>query len=140
MLAWMADGAENVLLHNMSPHLVEALLRGSKQLLISRRVHEARERLGVLKCFIWFLRRDTDEISLADLRMFCHIAMACSAFLSGSCADSPTTPDSRCAESCRAVHEWNSVCPPKASVGVLSSVSHAPWPSIPLLWLRSDSG
>eukprot|EP00439_Symbiodinium_sp_Y106_P082886 s109_g22.t1 len=56
MLAWMADGAENVLLHNMSPHLVEAL--------------------------------DTDEISLADLRMFCHIAMACSAFLSGSCADS----------------------------------------------------
>ena len=39
MLAWMADGAENVLLHNMSPHLVDALLPGSKKLLSRGRVH-----------------------------------------------------------------------------------------------------
>ncbi|CAE7570388.1 svop-1 [Symbiodinium natans] len=56
LLAWMADGAENVLLHSMAKHLVHAL--------------------------------DTDEISVADLRIFSHAAMACSAFLSGSAADS----------------------------------------------------
>jgi len=56
LLAWVADAAEDALLHCMAPQLVDSL--------------------------------DADELSVADLRIFSHMAMACSAFLGGSFADS----------------------------------------------------